>query len=584
MKLRSSFLIFLFFLTSIKSIAIGYDSTYVLSIKQKFAISEDIRNGDVIGIWEKTYTWRSGNAIQYSIRANFKSAFFIDSNSGLIKVVDASKINEHVTQQDTVINLIVRTIDKGLGYEDDTCEIRVKEKSFCVFIDCNYQGKEIGTRLQPLKDLNNAAIKPGYAYLIKRGTTTKNSYKIQGVQGSAKHPTVISAYSVGDNPIFDGSGSPTNTEAFKFNNAPVPSSYFYVYNIDVMNYPSMAFRINSKSSHFGFYNCNFKNNVHANIGKGLADVYFFGDPNDTLINWHHELINMQSSGSWAPFLKADASGIDAYNIKSATACRLPDKSYNFRFAISYFSSLSHFWFTGGERSLQVRYPFNTITDGVITESTDAGIFLVSNPTYTGKPDNLIIKNVLFRKNDNGIFIYNSNINNTTIKNCLFDSNTNDGIYFHNGGIGPKIQYCTFANNGNDGIELNNNSQPSTNMELSFNLFYNNGAQAMKASRNLCVQNLSIYNNTILGDIDVSGVSNSLFENNFYTRMKGVSSLSNSIALDSSKLNMYFVNAQKHDYRLKSAAFKGNFNSSSKVISKNEQSKAPGIGAFLPEDL
>jgi hypothetical protein len=63
----------------------------------------------------------------------------------------------------------------------------------------------------------------------------------------------------------------------------------------------------------------------------------------------------------------------------------------------------------------VRFPDNVITDGIIINSKEAGMFLVTNATYNGKPDRMILKNVLFRNNENGIYGYNTNINNTTIE-------------------------------------------------------------------------------------------------------------------------------------------------------------------------
>lgn len=532
----------------------GYDSTYVLSIKQKFAIPEDVRTGDYVGIWKKTYTWRSGNSISFAIKTNYKSAFSINSTSGLITVVSPSSINGKVVQQDTVINLIIRTTDSRMGYEDDTCEIRVKENKYCKFFDYSYTGTKSGTRNQPYSDLSSTTIQGGYAYFIKRGNVpTKKENIISGFQATAKNPTILAAYGTGNNPAFDGSGLSSGAEAFDFKNAPSPSKYCYIYNIDVKNYPSMAFSVRSRNSNFGFYNCNFSKNVLADYKADLGDIYLFGSAADTLKNWGHELINLESKGTWAPILKTDASGVSAYNIKSETGNTLDALAFNFRFAVSYYSKLSHFYFVGGERSLQARYPYITITDGVIINSVDAGMFLQVGVTYDGKLHNLRIKNVLFRGNENGIYAYDKMIDKVTIENCRFESSKYDGIYFRNGGKDRVIQNCSFINNGSDGIELLNSGQASTNLGIYYNIFYGNKAKAINGVAKTCGNGVKVYNNTIVGVADLSGVSNGTVRNNFYQSLAGSATASNNLTIASINQSTYFKNPAGKDYRLLSTA-------------------------------
>lgn len=92
-----------------------YDGAYVLSITQKYAILENVSNGDDVGTCRKTYPWASVGTISYSIEQNYNNAFPSHSSSGLITISDASKINGKVVQQDTLISLIIRTIDSGEG-------------------------------------------------------------------------------------------------------------------------------------------------------------------------------------------------------------------------------------------------------------------------------------------------------------------------------------------------------------------------------------------------------------------------------------------------------------------------------------
>ncbi len=562
----------------------GYDSTYVLSIKQKFAIPEDVINGDHIGNWKKTVTWRSGNSISYGIQANYKTAFSINSSTGLITITDASKIYNKVIQQDTIINLIIRTRDSGLGFEDDTCEIRVKENKYCVFFDYNYTGSESGSRANPYNNFSDVAVKAGYGYFFKRGNKpVGKKYDIYGFQATALHPTILSAYSSGNNPSFDGTGLGSGNTAFVFKNTPAPSKFCYVYNIDVKNYPSMAFRVYTRSSNFGFYNCNFNRNMHIDYGADLADIFFFGTAADTLISYKHELINLESAASVGPILKSDCSGISAYNIKSATSDVIPGKGMNFRYSISYYSTLSHFWFVGAQRSLQVRYPNNVITDGVITGSKEAGMFLITDVTYNGKLKNLKINNVLFKNNPYGIYGYDIKINGTTIENCRFESNSIDGINFRNGGDSRTIRYCSFINNANDGIELSKSSQSSTNLTIVYNIFYGNKGKALNASTSSCASNVNIYNNTIIGAVDLSGSTNEVVRNNFCESLSSATTSSNNIILSTISQSTYFKSPSTKNYQLLSTAVNA-INKGVDVGLKydlmfNSLSGLPDIGAF-----
>lgn len=546
-KLKAILGVFVMCLFTVQLSAEGYDSTYVLSIKQKFAIPEDVNNGDYVGQWKKTYTWNSKNTITFAIKTNFNSAFSINSTSGLITIADASKIKGKIVRKDTVINLVIRSTDSKIGYEDDTCEIRVKESAYCKFIDYTYTGTKTGKRTQPYSDLSSVTVTAGYAYFFKRGNKPLNKkHSISGVKATSASPTILGAYGTGNNPEFDGAGLSSADGLFYFLGTPSPSEYVKIYNIDIKNYPASALRIATRSRSFGIYNCNYSKNLRVLPDKGLADVYLYGSDADTLKNWQHELINLESAGSGGPILKTDASGVYAYNIKSAAAV-----DANFRFAISYYSRLSHFHFIGGSRSLQTRYPSVVITDGIITGSAEAAMFLVTD--QIGKPEKLRINNVLFKGNENGILTYNININNTVIENCRFEANKYDGINFRNGGNGRVIQNCSFINNGSDGIELLKSTQATNNLSIYYNVFIGNKGKAINAANASCGSNIKIYNNTIIGIVDLSGATNETVRNNFYQSLTSATTSSNNITLGSINQSAYFKNPAAKDYRLISTA-------------------------------
>ncbi|HBL75456.1 MAG: hypothetical protein A2W90_03760 [Bacteroidetes bacterium GWF2_42_66] len=565
-----------------------YDSTYVLSITQKYAIPENVSNGDDVGTWKKTYTWASVGTISYSIEQNYNNAFSINSSTGLITVSNASQINGQVSQQDMLINLIIRTTDSNGGspvIELDTAKIWVKENAYCKFIDYGYSGTESGTRTQPYNDFSDITVTAGYGYFIKRGNApTDKKYNISGFQASAAHPTIISAYSTGNNPMFNGSGLGSADGVFYFLNTPSPSAYCYIFNIDIKNYPVCALRIATRSNRFAVYNSYYEGNCR--IGwNGQADIYFYGSPADSLTNWGHELINLESYHCLSAILKTDASGVYAYNIKAAV--NNPTEAPNFRFAISYYSKLSHFLFIGGDRSLQTRFPDVVITDGIITGADEAGMFLVTDVTYNGKPTNLKIHNVLFKDNSYGIYAYNKDVNRTAIEDCRFESNTNDGIYFYNGGFNRIIQRCSFINNGSDGIHLNRSSQTSTNLMINYNLFYGNTGYGINTSGASCATGLKVYNNTVDGNITLSGTSGSTVRNNFFKDLVEGSTptKSNNLDIDDISVANYFVDYANHDYRLRSTAMlsinKGyNVSLTSDIAGTSvPQGSAPDIGAY-----
>ena len=573
-----------------------YDSNYVLSITQKYAIPENVSNGDYVGMWMKTYTWASVGTISYSIEQNYNNAFSINSATGLITVSNASQINGQISLQDVLVNLIIRTTDSGFGFELDTAKIWIKENAYCKFIDYGYTGTETGTRTQPYNDFSDIpTIIAGYGYFIKRGNTPANKYYIRsGFQASATHPTIIGAYSSGNNPTFNGSGLSIEDGLFKFLNTPSPSSYCYIYNIDIKNYPETALRIEARSNHFSVYNSYYENNCRV-AWNGLADIYFYGNPADSLTSWGHELINLESYHCKSPIVKTDASGVYAYNIKAAVYNTEPKaEAPNFRFSVSYYSKLSHFLFIGGDRSLQVRYPDVVISDGIITGATErdgSGMYLVTGDNYGGKPTNLRIHNVLFKDNLYGIYGYNSKINGTIIEDCRFESNTNDGIYFWNGGFNRIIRRCSFINNGSDGIHLFNSSQTSTNLNINYNEFYGNAGYAINAPipavGKTCATDLKVYNNTVDGNITLSGTTGSVVRNHFFKALvEGTTpTKSNNLDIDDISTGNYFTNYAGHDYSLKSTASLAinlgyNVSLTSDIIGTSvPQGGTPDIGAY-----
>src|SRR3972149_3180761 len=140
----------------ISKIKAAYDPTYVLAVSQKYAIPEDVDNGDLVGTWLKCLTWTTQSSISFSLLDTYNGGFAI-SSTGNITIADATKIDGQISSQDVTIALRVQTTD-GSYSEIDTAYIRVKEASYCVFIDYSYVGTETGSRAQPRNDLDDVTI------------------------------------------------------------------------------------------------------------------------------------------------------------------------------------------------------------------------------------------------------------------------------------------------------------------------------------------------------------------------------------------------------------------------------------------
>jgi hypothetical protein len=573
----------------------GYDSTYTLATSQKYAIPEDVANGDVVGTWFKTYTWRSGASVSFEINTNHNNAFSINSTTGEITISDAAKIKGKINRQDTTINLIIRSIDEIFGYELDTAYIRVKEHTYCKFIDYSWSGTELGYRETPyntLADLTQT-LQSGYGYFIKRGNTPTNvsNHILNGITNSALHPLIIGAYGSGPNPEFNGIGLTTDDAAIYFRNSSTPNSttqldmsYCYLYNIDVKNYPEQAFRILNGCNHMGFYNMKFTNNQLVGWNGGLADIYFYGSISDTTLAQRKfmEIINVESSGSWGPIIKCEVAGVYVTNVKSATHGN-PEMSMNLRIGTTY-SWVRHFWLIGGDRSFQMRMANCSATDGIIEGATSYGNHTQYDASVTPPATAYgnVFNNILFRRCDDGMYLYDGQTN-WTIKNCMFDRN-NRGIVYFKGGSGHIIERTTFKNNVVTGIYFENGGATPVNLQNSIIRYCTFKGTNPLTWGTSATENLKIYNCTVDGPIAISGTG-AIVRNCFYKTTLSGATASNNINIDNITTGDYFHNYSTGDFRLKgtatSAIDKGYFLSISPdmVGTTVPQSSITDIGAF-----
>jgi hypothetical protein len=556
-------------LASIQTVKASYDSTYVLSVKQKYAIPEVVENNDDVGIWRKTFTWMSKGTITYSIERNFRSAFSINSTSGLITISDASGINGKIVQQDTVINLIIRTTDNLIGYELDTCEIRVKEKSYCVFY--NLQGSQgNGTRANPYNTLSSVAFKPGYGYFIKRGTVSDGETTvISGIISEARHPMLIAAYGKGKKPVFDGTNAPAQSQCFYIgdedNQEAGRCEYLYVYDVDIKDYTWCAMEVYRTSRNLGFYNLLLHNNDIN--GRQSMFVISTSSYEDTTSYDPFELIDCEfdTVGRVTNFepshIKIGSGPIYITNCRFGSSARA-----GVRFADgNHGGVMKHCLVETGRftdqisyYSVQVRMDNTTIEDCRISGGSSS-IYLTAPGDancYEMQPHHVTIKNCYLENAVvAGIWVappndqYQASTGHVYKDNLI--KNTRIGIRDRNGN-GTIIQRNRIFNTS-QGIYISDEwSGKGRNIKVLNNLIYGCSDKAVYIVNG---DKYSLVRNTVNGQVDVSGATNTTVINNIYSSLTGGSTVNKNLEIGSLTTSDYFVNFKENDYCLKTTASK-----------------------------
>ena len=574
-----------------------YDSTYVLSVAQKYAIPEDVSNGDHVGTWLKTWTWQSVGTISFSMEQNFNSAFSINSSSGLITIADASKINGKVVQQDTLINLIIRTTDSREGYELDTARIWVKENAYCKFIDPTYSNTESGTRTQPYNDINDPIFTPGYGYFIKRGTVLRGpTTQMKSKESSEEHPMIIASYGSGNNATFDFDrpGNALNG-CFEFggDNQTIGDrvTYLKLYDLTIRDYQEWAVKLRRFCIGFGLYNTKVKN---CDRNKGTTSSVILMDQTyaDSLVDYKLEVINLEIDSTGTNAFKLGATFSRIYNVRVGfvNGLRSEGDCGGFRLLSQKGSVVKHILVEVGtymdSHAFQHRCRNSTVEDVWIIGGTDGISF--GTPDNIQMPHYTTIKNVLIR----GVTRYNlisdtpSNsyipFHDVVIEDCVFDGGSKH-IYFDTA-KNWIIRRCEFKNSSGTGMEILQTYGHSyfNNNQFYYNVFNSNAGNDISITYGT---NWMFYNNTVDGTIDCTGASSEIVRNNFSKSLTSVATESNNIDIDGIETANYFQDYAGHNYMLKPTAIeaidKGHNVSLNPDMAGTSvpQGAAPDIGAY-----
>ncbi|MBN2272727.1 MAG: cadherin domain-containing protein [Bacteroidales bacterium] len=575
--------IFLFFFSYLVINAQGgYDNTYVLAVKQKYAIPENVVNGDYVGKWLKTRTWQSSGAITFTIETNYNNAFNIDPVTGLITIANADMINGKIVQQDTVINLIIRTSDAGMGYELDTAQIWVKENAYCTFID--FQGKNgTDTRENPEKDLDDITVSTGRMYCFKRGSVmTGETTALNTLISSVDHPLIFCAYGSGHKPVF------SNGEGICFYLAATPDEvknrieHMYFYDIVIRGYTNAAYKVRRTDNFMGWYNCETYNCDQQDIESSF--ILSTSSFDDSLKTYSFEIINYYADTTSLNVytglgeISGDDEGPGYYIEPSHIKCGVgpihiinsyfgKSPGWAVRFTSGVASSLaegstmkhcfvSMQWpvttpINGYRYNIQIRQDNFTLEDCIMVGGTN-GVIPTSSSVTEMAPDNLTIKNCHFRQMSSyGIWLLVDSDDkykgfyNTIIENNIIEAV--NGIYLFKD-YNTKISGNKIYNKSGSGKGIISKTN-SADLKLHYNVIfgYPTGIHLPVGSR------VSIFNNTVNGDINCTGTISSTVRNNFYKSLTGASSQSNNLDIDAINTSEYFINFSGNDYRLKATA-------------------------------
>jgi hypothetical protein len=553
----------------------GYDSTFVLSVTQKYAIPENVNDGDYVGYWQECPTWMSGNAITYNIKENWNNAFAINQYTGLITIADSSKIDGKIVTADTVINLIIRTTDEMLGYELDTAKIWVKEASKCVFIDYAYGDGGNGSRETPWNSIDDITFAIEKGYFFKRGSTVlQGIVTFEDLVSSAAHPMVLAAYGTGNKPLWDANNIPYQQFYIGDEDGLLPSAHIYFYDLSFRELKWRVVFSHSPSCYIGFYNIDTDD-----IGttSDCNPLFTFNDDTyaDSAEYRPFEMININVLGDncMCATVKAGAGPTHIYNLYQDGG------TGGIRFPGGHGHILAHSYIEDGRLSegtdgsssaVQIRANNTLIEDCRFELVNGRNIVDISYPSDNLKqwwmPDTILINNIYASGWDGVRSAVRIGISSEVVENCdsivIFNSVFKNGANAYGGVYLPQgkniyIERNIFGDVGDYGIWVGDvNGNGLDNVNIKYNSIYGSNVGSIYAED---ASNVYIYNNTSsMNSTDGYEIVNSDYvtiRNNLEPSIS-ISSVTNYVQSDNYTVTSpytYFEDYDNGDYHLTSDA-------------------------------
>jgi hypothetical protein len=534
-----------------------------------------VENGDYVGTWIKTWTWRSQGSISFNLETNYHDAFAINTQTGLLTIINAANINGKILKQDTIINIIIRTTDSEIGSELDTAQIYVKENAFCRFIDYAYSSNESGTRSKPQNDLGDLKITPGYGYFIRRGTIIIDEYTpLTRHIASKAHPTIFAAYGKGNKPKFssgknicfyigDATGGledPTDSR----------SEFIYFFDLHIRDYSSVAFYCRRKSDNIAWFNLDIRNCDKNDIESSLAintsfpDEGSFGDSsaiyNFEILNCTFDTTSLNCSGKCEKnFIKI---GVGRTKIINCRFGHIEGLSQPLRLAAGNGSVIKHCSFEPGRFNEPIENSANiqcrqdkVLIEDCIFNNLGTGVY-ITNPGTAGpevQPDGIIIRNCYFKGHGlNAIQVKPVTATDNPGYGHIFEDN-----HFENVGNGIELRDCVFPiirrnmfAGGSGSAILTAGNEPSTGITISYNIIYDFSKIAILIDQG---SQINITNNTVIGPISCLGATGEKVYNNYASSFVSIETSSNNIDIDTIAVASHFMDFEGHNYLLRQTA-------------------------------
>jgi hypothetical protein len=528
---------------------------------------EGVVDNDYVGTWLPAYTYRTSAPFSYAITQNHNGAFEI-SSSGLISILNASKINGKIVAQDTIIHLIITTTVGGHS-ESDTAYIYVKENSYCRYFDLDAATNGSGTRASPFNAMASSGYSIEYGFFFKRGTSELGRYNnfTGGHIGSSNHPTIFGAYGTGNKPKLIGiSGGNAHCFILGGGSSITRCQYMYFFDLYVRNYDGSAFYVYRYSHDINFYNIQVSNCDKTDLESTISITT--QSYADSAVSTPYEFINCRfdttstscNSGCEKNFVKGGAGPITMSNC--------------------YFGKITGTLATGSYQLRLTNGQHSTIRYCYFEDLTAVAAYPWANVQL--RQDYATFEECYFGLYGEGIFPTDPGGVNTEaypdylkVKQCYFNGHVMAGIYFYpsatstNHSVGDTIEDCFFNNvvTAIHATDLYNAVIQRNYMEgdgtgpgvetvenaVGFNFSYNiiQGFLTNQISVSYGSGH-TFYNNLVAGAINATGASSETARNNFYTTLTSVATESNNIDLDAITLTDYFI-SYGTNYHLKSSA-------------------------------
>lgn len=485
------------------------------------------------------------------ISGNTNSAFKV-SSSGMLQINDSSKIDFGA---DFTLGIQVADTVGVDRLDTATCYVHVTHEDYSVFIALGVtDGSEDGTRDHPYDNWqDDITATPGYAYYLLRDDTCEaGDYCYIANQTQPTDSIFVAAIGQGALPVWDGGGS-TDANGMtigawedNYSDEDDRDKYIYVYDQKVQGYNQSgdnAFRLARFSEHIRIARCEgVDHNDNATFFICLNNDYNASQDIEIMDCYAHDNTN---SGHGFKF---SAAGVTETNLW-AIDCPSNNGISN---PLGFGNTCNYFYIRNtSTRGFNVRANRTNYQFGVVAEVQGDAIWVYnSNTENTTNPDTCTVKDIYMRdgtSTNEGVYFENGageeGFDSIIFEAIVMDNMPSDGFLSSANYAMQKIyiQRCLFFDTGDQAVNIVNTGV--TSFIIRNNIFHNNTGTDIQNSGG---SGYIITNNTVVGEIDVSGTTSNTV-NNFYATTDDDDG--NNIDFADITVADYFVDSASYDFRL-----------------------------------